>query len=294
MILEKLSGWELSNYENYCKAYAKFGGAVCNHPIMLDFLEKKYPNRIKFYHREVNGEIVGAYFTDENSNLKHNYNKIPLIFENIILPICPEKGRCYLPVKTKALSIRHKKQFFNASYGLLNRRSVCIVKERFSKKTLKKRQAETRKFLANGGEILSVTSFNSTELSRIYLSLMGLRWDNKYDENDIKELSEFIESIRPMIFGNVLMFNGKPCAYDLIYKAECNNWIYFDDHNGSIDISVKDFSLGSILLSVNVAEAQRICQDANKEFIFSIGLSNKKWSYKNIWAHEMKLGKMIF
>lgn len=294
MILGKLLGWQSSNYETYCQAYAKFGGAVCTHPIIVGFLEKKYPGKIKYYHREVKGEVTGAYFTDKNNNLEQSYHKIPLIFENIILPVSPEKGRCYLPVRTKNLSIKHKNQFFNASYGLLNRRSICIVKEKFSKKTLRKRQGETRCFLASGGEIVPVTSFTSTELSRIYLSLMGLRWNKKYDEKDIEELAEFIESIRPMIFGNVLIFKGKPCAYDLIYKAECNNWIYFDDHNGSIDLSLTSFSLGSILLSVNIAEAQSICQALNKELIFSIGMSSKKWAYKKLWADEVKLGRMTF
>lgn len=291
MILGKLSGWEVSDYKTYCQAYEKFGGSVCNHPLILDFLERKSPNKTNFYHKKINGEVIGACFSDENLNLRHSYNKIPLIFENIILPICPKIGRCYLPIKTKELSIKHQKQFFNISYGILNRRSVCIVKDKFSNKTLRKRKAEVKKFLAHGGEILPVTSFSSLELSRIYLSLMGLRWEKNYNENDIKELSEFIEFIRPMIFGNILVLNGKPCAYDFIYKAECNDWIYFDDHNGSVDLSIKEFSLGSILLSINIYEAQEICQAKNKEFIFSIGKYNKKWSYKNIWANEVKLGK---
>ncbi|WP_241585965.1 transcriptional regulator [Rosenbergiella epipactidis] len=294
MILKKLSGWELSDYRTYCRAYEKFGGSVCSHPIMLDFLQKNIPDEIRFFHKMVNGEVVGAYFTDKNSNLSYHHNKIPLLFEDIILPICPVKGGCYLPVKTKALSIKHQKQFVNTNYGLLNRRAVCIVKDSFSKKSQKKRQAELKKFLSNGGEVLSVASFSSRELSSIYLSLMGERWDIQYYEEEVESLSYFIESIRPMIFGNVLIFNGKPCAYDLIYKAECNDWIYFDDHNGSFDSRIKDFSLGSILLSVNITEAKKICQSSNKEFIFSIGRSNKKWSYKNIWANEIKLGKAIF
>lgn len=64
--------------------------------------------------------------------------KTPVIFENIILPISSQKGGCYLPAKSKKLSFRHNKQFCNLTYGRLNRRSICIVKDNFSKKTQKK------------------------------------------------------------------------------------------------------------------------------------------------------------
>lgn len=97
-----------------------------------------------------------------------------------------------------------------------------------------------------------------------------------------------------MIFGNVLFYKGEPCAYDLIYQAECNNWIYFDDHNGGIDTTIKDFSVGSLLLFANISEARNLCQQKNKEFIFSIGKSNDKWAYKKLWSNEIKLGKSIF
>ena len=293
MIFEKLSGWEVSDYKTYCQAYEKFGGSVCSHPIILKFFENKFPEQITFYHKKMYGEIIGACFSEKNLRLTNSLSKIPLYFENIILPIYPKMRICYLPVKTKELSFRHAKQFFNVSYGILNRRSICIVKNSFSKKTMRKRQAEVRKFLSHGGEILSVDFFSSLELSRIYLNFMGLRWNRIYHENDILELTKFIEFIRPMIFGSVLMFDGKPCAYDLIYKAECNDWIYFDDHNGSIDLTIKHFSLGSILLSVNIENAKKLCEEKNKECIFSIGKYKKEWIYKKLWSNEYKLGKVL-
>ncbi|TBM14323.1 transcriptional regulator [Hafnia paralvei] len=294
MLSAKLLGWKASSYEIYCQAYQKFGGSVCNHPSVLKLLEEKSPSKIRFYHKEINGEIVGPIFTDNHGNLSHPYKKIPIIFENIILPICPQKGGRYLPAKSKELSFKHKKQFFNLTYGILNRRSICIVKESFSKKTQKKRQAEMRRFLANGGSIVPVTDFSSDELSKIYLKLMNIRWKDKYKDNCVKELADFIEAIRPMIFGSVLMFNDTPCAYDLVYKAECSDWIYFDDHNGGVDTNIKEFSPGSLLLSCNISDARTLCQTKSKECIFSLGRSNDKWSYKKLWAHEVKLGKSIF
>lgn len=290
-----LLGWKVSTYEIYCQAYEKFGGSVCTHPLILKILECKSPNKIRFYHKEINGEIVGAYFTDDRGQISHPYKKIPIIFENIILPISTKNGGRYLPAKSKELSFKHKKQFCNLTYGILNRRSICIAKDSYSKKTQRKRQSELKKFLKKGGAIISATEFSSKELSEIYLNLMNARWGERmYKKNSLKELADFIDEIREMIFGNVLLFNDKPCAYDLIYKAECNNWIYFDDHNGGVDKNMKDFSLGSILLLSNINDARQLCKNKNKEFIFSLGRSNDKWSYKKLWAHEIKLGKTIF
>ncbi|SCM53985.1 hypothetical protein [Hafnia alvei] len=294
MLPIKLLGWKPSSYEIYCQAYHTFGGSVCNHPLVLKILEDRDPNQIQFFHKKVNGKIVGALFTDKRGEIIHPYKKIPVIFENIILPVSPELGRCYLPAKSKELSIKHKKQFINFTYGVLNRRSICLVKDSFSKKTNKKRQSEMNKFLNNGGEVVPVSAFSSEQLSTIYLKLSGMRWGSQHHHSDIKELADFIESIRPMIFGNVLFYKGEACAYDLIYQAECNNWIYFDDHNGGINTDIKDFSVGSLLLFANINTAHSLCQQKNKEFIFSIGRSNDKWAYKGLWSNEIKLGKSIF
>jgi len=294
MLPAKLLGWKPSSYEIYCQAYREFGGSVCNHPLVLKILEDRAPNQIQFFHKEANGKIVGAFFTDKCGEIIHPHKKIPVIFENIILPISPDLGSFYLPAKSKELSIRHKKQFLNFTYGVLNRRSICLVKDSFSKKTNKKRQSDMNKFLKNGGEVVSASSFSSEQLSAIYLKLSGMRWGSQHNHSDITELAEFIESIRTMIFGNVLFYKGEPCAYDLIYQAECNNWIYFDDHNGGIDTTIKDFSVGSLLLFANISEARNLCQQKNKEFIFSIGRSNDKWAYKKLWSNEIKLGKSIF
>lgn len=109
-----------------------------------------------------------------------------------------------------------------------------------------------RRFLANGGSIVPVTDFSSDELSKIYLKLMNIRWKDKYKDNCVKELADFIEAIRPMIFGSVLMFNDTPCAYDLVYKAECSDWIYFDDHNGGVDTNIKNLALEAFYYHVTL------------------------------------------
>lgn len=294
MLPAKLLGWKPSNYEIYCQAYREFGGSVCSHPLVLKVLEDSAPNQIQFFHKEVNGKIVGAFFADKRGEIIHPYKKIPVIFENIILPISPTLGGCYLPAKSKELSIRHQKQFLNYTYGMLNRRSICLVKDSFSKKTNKKRQSEMNKFLNSGGEVVPISAFSSEQLSEIYIKLFNIRWGGTYHCSSIEKLAKFIASIRPLLFGNVLIYKGEPCAYDLIYQAECDNWIYFDDHNGGVNTDIKDFSVGTLLLFANINEARGLCQQKNKEFIFSLGRANDKWAYKKLWANEIKLGKIIF
>lgn len=150
------------------------------------------------------------------------------------------------------------------------------------------------RFLANGGSVVPASTFSGDELSKIYLKLMKIRWEHSFNDNCAEELAEFINFIKPLMFGNVLLFNDTPCDYDLIYKAECSDWIYFDDHNGGIDTNIDDFNLGSLLLFSNISDARILCRNKEKELIFNIGRSNDKWSYKNLWANELKMGRSIF
>lgn len=144
--------------------------------LVLKILEDRAPNQIQFFHKEANGKIVGAFFTDKCGEIIHPHKKIPVIFENIILPISPDLGSFYLPAKSKELSIRHKKQFLNFTYGVLNRRSICLVKDSFSKKTNKKRQSDMNKFLKMAEKSFPpppLAASNSVQFTSNYLVCVG-------------------------------------------------------------------------------------------------------------------------
>ncbi|GAA0913640.1 antimicrobial resistance protein Mig-14 [Rothia nasimurium] len=292
MLKKILSGWQRSDHDTYRRAYERFGGSLCAHPAILAHLDSRGAGPVAFYHKEVQGQIVGAYFVDSNDVIAHPVTKAPVIFDNIILPMDPGH-RTYLPARSKRLSHRHRGQFLNFAYGALNRRTICLVKDEFSQKTRKNRRAELNRFLDQGGEIHSVDSFGDDELARIYRELFIMRWPGGHPGHRHDELAAFIGAIRSMMFGHVLFYKGRPCAYDLIYRAECPRWVYFDDHNGAMDPELNHFGLGSILLWLNIQTAREQCAGLGKEMIFSLGGAYEKWSYKKMWSHEHRLGRSL-
>lgn len=292
MLKKFLSGWKPSDPATYRRTYERFGGSVCAHPSILSHLNERGAGTVRFYHKEVDGEIVGAYFADGKDVIAHPASNVPVIFENIILPMAPGH-RTYLPAKSKRLSGRHQGQFMNFAYGAVNPRAVCLVKGDFSAKSNKKRRAELNKFLNDGGEVLDIEGFSDHDLGEIYAELFTRRWHGELRCQSPDDIARFIGAIRPMMFGHILLHKGRPCAYDLVYAADCPRWIYFDDHNGGMDPELNHFGLGSILLWLNVAAAKRRCTEQGKEMIFSLGSAASRWSYKKRWGDEHGLGRSL-
>lgn len=97
----------------------------------------------------------------------------------------------------------------------------------FLRKPIKKRRAEYEYFINNGGACLSIDKFSDKELSEIYISLFKKRWGKKLECYSEEILLDVFSELRHLVFGHVLLINGVPCAYDLVFKAECKEWIFF-------------------------------------------------------------------
>lgn len=293
MLRTRLAGWVPSTFEMYCQAWQQYGGSTYNHPQVLSYLESLHTGALRYFHKMHKGQLIGACFCGPDKELQHPYKDVPIIAENIMLPLSPEyKG--YLPIKTKWLSDYHQGQFLNLHYGRANRRSVCLVKEQFSKSTTKRRNCDSRRFLEQGGEIVPVAEYTPDELGAIYVRLFNLRWAGRYQYRNEEGLVAFLHAVRDLLFGHVLLWEGQPCAYDLIYQAQCPKWNYFDDFNGGYDPGVTGFSPGSILMWENISAARRQSAEQGKECLFSLGLASHKWPYKLLWAAERRMGKTLF
>ena len=96
-----------------------------------------------------------------------------------------------------------------------------------------------------------------------------------------------------MVTGNVLFFEGAPVAIDLVLCARSEKSLYFDVPNGGIDPSITAFSPGSLLMWKNIVDAREVCRNENKAMQFSIGLNDKKWDYKLLWAETQPTGKSL-
>lgn len=292
MIIQKLLGWEPSNYKIYTDAYHKFGGSVNMHPDVIEFFLKKNM-QLKFFHYKKNDEVIAAYFTDDKGSIGFNvWREYPLSYDEIVMPI-DSNTNIILPEKNNRLSSLQSGMILNSIYAFRNKRKVCIVKDEFSAKTTRKRNRELRKFLEEGGATFYLNDMSAGDIADIYVYLFKRRFaDNVrcYDKNKIKDL---ILNVPHLISGNCLFFKGAPSAIDLVFYAKNKDFVYFDVPNGGLEPSITQFSLGSLLMWKNIFDAKELCSALNKKMIFSIGLYEKQWDYKLMWSNAIPTGKTL-
>ncbi|PHM23390.1 GNAT family N-acetyltransferase [Xenorhabdus ehlersii] len=287
------SGWKECNFEKYKEAHALFGGCTLAHPDIIKFLDKHLDEQFCFYIKKTESAIQGAYFSLKNNKLIEKMQaKYPVSYDEIIFPIAAD-AKLFLPVKSKKLSVIHKNNFINASFNsLLSKRKICLIKDSFSYKTRRNRSNEINKFKRAGGEILPSSEFSAEGLVDIYIDLYQKRWNYSHSEEQKKHLLEMYIELREHIFGNVLLINGKPCAYDFVLQADSPKWISFDAINGGYDSEYAHLSIGSILMWINIQEAKALCQQEDKIMRYSLG--NPTLEYKNRWCETFPLGRVLF
>ena len=286
-----MDGWGLSDFDTYKETYERFGGSVCSHPDVISYLNEKVPS-LSFHVYRRNGVPICAVYTT-GKNIRAGHIDYPFVFDDIILPYKKNEKKIILPFRTKQLSPFHAGDFYNCIHWQKMKRKTCVVKDDFSVSTHKKRRLAFKKFLHWGGECRPAEDFSAEELSDIYCTLFELRWGDSLVCYSREILTEVFKRLRHLVFGHVLLINGKPCAYDLLFKAECIEWYFFDCINGGYDPDYAELSIGSVLMYLNIQKAKELCQAGNAKMIFSLGMDNPKWKYKKQWCNTLTLGRLL-
>jgi len=288
-----LLGWEPCSYDIYAETYQKFGGSINMHPDIIAFFMKKGLRNISFWHYPHHGETSAAYFVIDNNQIGLNvWREYPVSFDEVLFPASSE-NKLWLPDRTNRLSSRHREGIHNATYFHRTKGKICRIKDSFSDKTIKKRNGELRKFMAQGGSCYRLSDLSPKEIASLYVRLFKLRFADSVRCYDEAKIAELLSVVPHLIFGNVLFYADTPCAIDLVFSANSNSMVYFDVPNGGVDPRYSAFSPGSMLMWANISDARALCFNENKEMIFSIGLYEKEWEYKLRWASAIKTGKVI-
>jgi hypothetical protein len=289
-VSERLAGWHICSEKVYQEAYQEFGGSFCTHPDVVRFLADKYSLDIRYKCRYVKGVVVSACF-DDGTSLSLAPKTCPVVFDDIWFP--SRDGIRFMLLKhSKRLSPFNRSNIINGIYSDKLKHKICYIKKSFSNSTVKKRNGELRAFIRDGGSIRDISEFSNDELAFFYIKMFKNRWGEKYACYSYAELTDVIQALRPFVFGSVLFFRDEVCAYDLIYHVQNKHHIYFEDLNGGFDSKISEFALGSILLWVNILQADLICKNHNKERVFSIGIF-AGWEYKRQWCKLHPLGRSL-
>lgn len=295
MFKKNLVGWVESNFDIYKIAYSTYGGGINTHPSLIEHMIKNYDCKGTFYHLEIRGVIVGACYINDKGKIGLDvWRKFPITYDEVLIPLSREV-KSFLPLHTNRLSMRNKRNVLNTSYNLLSKNKLCVVKDSFSKKTTKNRRNQMNKFIAAGGTVRSVEEFSQEELTTIYITLFKKRFGETVRCYTRESLLDLMTHFKHMIFGHILFIKDSiPCAFDLIIKAECQNWFYFDVPNGGVDPEYNYLSPGSVLMWLNINAAKEMSRTLSKECIFTLGLYQKNWEYKLLWCDAVPLGKVIY
>ncbi len=297
MIIKKFLGWHEATIDEYKSCYQQYGGNFSTHPDVLSYFHNNEDCKEKFYLHESKGKINGAVCVWADKYLANDITSekvvgdhgFPVAKDELILPITKER-KIYVPFKSKIISPINK-NIVNRSEIINARRTICLAKplESFSKKTRYNRNTEVKKFTQKGGEIRDQSEFTSEEIIEIYASLFKKRRGS--DVKNREKLQHFCSTFRENIFGKVLFYKKQPCAFQLITKSDSCGILSFDFINIGTDISIKDFSLGTIIMWLNLNEATSISKTQNKKIRFSYG--RPTFSYKNMWCFQEKLGRLL-
>ncbi|CDL86313.1 hypothetical protein [Xenorhabdus cabanillasii] len=289
----KLLGWKETDFAEYEKAYFSFGGNLSTHPDVLKFIHERISCKERYF---INGncshEVDTAICIWENKYLANDpscplSDKISIAVPNdeLILPTRKE-SRFFLPVKSKFISPLNIDNIINLTFKLNANRTLCLAKPQTSKSNKKYKQ-RLNNFIKAGGEVIDINQFNANELTQFYTQLVEKRWGNF--NLDKETILEFIQLIKPMIFGNVMFFKGNPCAFHFISKTQFHEYTNIEFIQAGMDCSdeLSKFSVGSLLIWSNIYKAENEFENVR----FSFGRPSR--DYKLRWSNTYPIGRSI-
>jgi hypothetical protein len=286
--------WEESSFSEYSKAYAAFGGNTISSPLVLDYIAKNYNvNTRYFIHKAASGVYDAAIATWDNAiagdkKIVNKYGiKIPVAFDEVIIPHNSELRKLVIPFSSKILSVDNSPIIINALTKLNSGREVCIVKpiKGKSRQTLNR---QLNQFLAQGGEVHKVTDLSTDDFHDMYSELFYARRNKAAEEGQTRH---FLKNVDDILFGSYLSLNGEPCATQLITKTEDSTTVYLDYINSGRKMNVTDFSLGTICMWENIKNAFEYAESLNKKLRFSFGKPTS--GYKDRFCVRHKLMRTI-
>ncbi|CCG88105.1 hypothetical protein [Erwinia piriflorinigrans] len=300
LITRFTSGWKKGTEDDYSLCYSLYGGSFITHPDVLLFLQNRLKCKPTYYvKRDKDDNLLGGFCTWNNSFAatgseaqKSGIDFYPLNRDEIILPLHSDL-KTSLPVRSKILSSLNCDKIRNATLRFNSQRAICLAKgcgeDGYSASTKSSRRRELKRFLNAGGQYLDQSRFSPEELTNIHCGLYEKRWGHM--PGNKKEILDMLMTLREMFFGYVLLLDGKPCAFQLITKAESPEWICFDYVNGGYDRLQDSFCPGTIVTWLNVNSAYDLCSSQGKTMRYSFGKPTA--DYKDRWCYRSPLGRVL-
>jgi hypothetical protein len=153
---------------------------------------------------------------------------------------------------------------------------------RQSPKSKKRRRLQIRRFQERGGAFHPLRDCSADELAAIYKRLYRMRWGESAFLLGEDHLPTVFRELADMLFGDMLLFENRPVAMELVYKIETPRWLIANGVQAGYDPAFVDFSVGSILFHHNLERLEDEAIAGDRMLRYSLGWSDAP--YKAVWA----------
>jgi hypothetical protein len=284
-------GWQVIDAKAYAEAWARFGGSVATHPLVVEQLADlaQIPVRYLGWHQagELKAAIPtwGRHLALSKDVLKRHGKKglFDLGNAEIILPAAAD-AQAPLRQRARYLSTLNEGRFSGLK-PQAEQLAMARTPEELSKKFRYNQRRELRLLEEAGGVVRPVSEFSSAELASIYCDLFLRRWGFK--ATGAERLAEVIELLREWLIGSVIFLNDAPIAIQLVYRVESPEWISVEYVNGGVDPETRAFSPGSVLSFLNTQSAWEQAREVGKPLRFSFGRADRE--YKDRWCNPVQV-----
>ncbi|WP_409312341.1 antimicrobial resistance protein Mig-14 [Pseudomonas putida] len=282
-------GWQAIDAKDYAQAWARFGGSVATHPLVVEQLADlaQIPVRYLGWHQagELQAAIPawGRHLALSKDVLKRAGKKALFDLGNaeIILPAASDA----------AAPLRHTMRYlselnqgrFSGLKAQKEQLAMARAPEDLSKKFRYNQRRELRLLEEAGGVVRPISDFSAQEIASMYCDLFLRRWG--FPATGAERMADVLERLRELLIGSVLLLDGKPIAIQLVYRVEAPEWISVEYINGGVDPETKAFSPGSVLSFLNTQAAWEDARSRNKPLRFSFGRADRE--YKDRWCNPV-------
>jgi len=282
-------GWQVIDAAAYAEAWARFGGSVATHPLVIEQLADLAQIPVRYLGWHQSGELKavvpawGRHLALSKEVLKRAGMKglFDLGNAEIILPAAADAAA---PLRHAGRYLSELNQGrFTGLKVQKEQLAMARAHEDLSKKFRYNQRRELRLLEEAGGVVRPISDFNSSEIAAMYCDLFQRRWG--FPATGAERMADVLERLRELLIGSVLLLDDKPIAIQLVYRVEAPEWISVEYVNGGVDPETKAFSPGSVLSFLNTQAAWEDARARNKPLRFSFGRADRE--YKDRWCNPV-------
>ena len=288
------NSWKTISATEYTVIFKRFGGSFVVHPDVVAVVSTLAKRSVRYVGLAQHGRFIAAVplwgeHIVATTVALWKYGALDLIDigdSEVILPVA-EDQLVTIPFKARMISGLHVNNIANIerdSSHLDASNSMMIAKSlhEHSGKNKREKRRETRRFLELGGRFRPISELTVAETLEVYTTLYKKRWGDTAVIDGFNGLSTVFRELKHMIRGDILLFNDRPVAMELLYAHETPHWLFVSGVKRVSDPEFRSQSVGSVLSFRNLEQLENEASARNKVLRHCYGWNDAP--YKAEWA----------